>query len=342
MKGKGHEFSDVARLLNFYQLWLDGLYPRAKFADGLQLIEKVGHTKRMQVMRKEWIDEGKPGYIKPGTELVESILNDDFPIPGHVGHNGQPTRTLAETEPQDNNDGMFFPSPSKTGQQAAFGGAAPDDDELDELDLLLAAQEHQTNASAAPSKAGNQSDGEDDMDAIMAEEESRRQLESRAPAQTHTDADNEASDLDALLAEEEARSHGERAPAPAQTASSSRPSSSHSRTKPRKQAIFDDSVSEGEDDLDALLAAQTARQRKSTPPTSPLPANSEATSLPTQEKVTDQTPGSSQEGIAKTFSSSPMRKDSYKDGLGAKTYSSSPLPNPEEADLDALLGDDIM
>ncbi|MCJ1261352.1 chromosome segregation in meiosis- protein [Lobaria immixta] len=58
-KGKGHEYSDVARLLNVYQLWLDALYPRAKFADGLAIIEKLGHTKRMQTMRREWINEGK-------------------------------------------------------------------------------------------------------------------------------------------------------------------------------------------------------------------------------------------------------------------------------------------
>ncbi|RAL13616.1 Chromosome segregation in meiosis protein 3 [Aspergillus homomorphus CBS 101889] len=60
LKGKGHEFSDVARLLNFYQMWLDDLYPRAKFADGLAIIEKLGHSKRLQTMRREWIDEEKP------------------------------------------------------------------------------------------------------------------------------------------------------------------------------------------------------------------------------------------------------------------------------------------
>ena len=78
-KGKGHEvrrfqvvrtqyhpwltkpqYKDLTRLLNFYQLWLDDLYPRAKFADALVIIEKLGHTKRMQTMRREWIDEGKP------------------------------------------------------------------------------------------------------------------------------------------------------------------------------------------------------------------------------------------------------------------------------------------
>ena len=49
----------MARLLNAYQLWLDDLYPRAKFADGLAIIEKLGHTKRLQTMRREWINEGK-------------------------------------------------------------------------------------------------------------------------------------------------------------------------------------------------------------------------------------------------------------------------------------------
>ena len=62
----------MARLLNAYQLWLDDLYPRAKFADGLAIIEKLGHTKRMQTMRREWIQEGKPretlGNLREGAE----------------------------------------------------------------------------------------------------------------------------------------------------------------------------------------------------------------------------------------------------------------------------------
>ena len=40
-----------------YQLWLDDLYPRAKFADGLAMVEKLGHTKKMQTMRRHWISE---------------------------------------------------------------------------------------------------------------------------------------------------------------------------------------------------------------------------------------------------------------------------------------------
>ncbi|OJD13404.1 hypothetical protein AJ78_06138 [Emergomyces pasteurianus Ep9510] len=72
-KGKNHEYSDAMRLLNFYQLWLDDLYPRAKFVDGLAMIEKLGHSKRIQIMRKEWIDECKPKLCAADRDEEESI-----------------------------------------------------------------------------------------------------------------------------------------------------------------------------------------------------------------------------------------------------------------------------
>ncbi|KAF1365235.1 Swi3-domain-containing protein [Lizonia empirigonia] len=80
-KGKGHEYGDIARMLNMYQLWLDDLYPRAKFADALAIIEKVGHTKRMQVDRKAWIDEGKPrrSTEQDDDELI-AIVPDEAPV----------------------------------------------------------------------------------------------------------------------------------------------------------------------------------------------------------------------------------------------------------------------
>ena len=53
------QYIDATRLLNMYQLWLDDLYPRAKFGDGLAIIEKLGHGKRIQTMRREWLAEGK-------------------------------------------------------------------------------------------------------------------------------------------------------------------------------------------------------------------------------------------------------------------------------------------
>ncbi|KXJ89368.1 replication fork protection component Swi3-domain-containing protein, partial [Microdochium bolleyi] len=59
-KGKGHEFSDAAKLLSFYQLWLDDLFPKARFIDALGMVEKAGHKKFMAAKRVEWINEGKP------------------------------------------------------------------------------------------------------------------------------------------------------------------------------------------------------------------------------------------------------------------------------------------
>ncbi|KAE8365663.1 replication fork protection component Swi3-domain-containing protein [Aspergillus caelatus] len=78
-KGKGHEFSDAARLLQFYQLWLDDLFPRAKFADGLAIIEKLGHHKRLQVMRREWIEDEKP--IARVDDTTQDLQADRLSLP---------------------------------------------------------------------------------------------------------------------------------------------------------------------------------------------------------------------------------------------------------------------
>ena len=58
----------MARLLSFYQLWLDDLFPKAKFLDALVMIERAGHKKTMHTMRTEWINEGKPGASAAGEE----------------------------------------------------------------------------------------------------------------------------------------------------------------------------------------------------------------------------------------------------------------------------------
>lgn len=47
-------------MLSFYQLWLDDLFPKAKFLDALAMVEKAGHKTSMHRQRMEWISEGKP------------------------------------------------------------------------------------------------------------------------------------------------------------------------------------------------------------------------------------------------------------------------------------------
>ncbi|EGE85281.1 replication fork protection complex subunit Csm3/Swi3 [Blastomyces dermatitidis ATCC 18188] len=102
-RGKGHEYSDAMRLLNFYQLWLDDLYPRAKFADGLAMIEKLGHSKRIQIMRKEWIDEGKPRLY--AADRDEETNNDTTQLPA-----SNAAAASSDGHPQTENDNELFPA----------------------------------------------------------------------------------------------------------------------------------------------------------------------------------------------------------------------------------------
>ncbi|KAF4550909.1 ATP-dependent RNA helicase-like protein 1 [Elsinoe fawcettii] len=129
-KGKGHEFSDMSRLLNMYQLWLDELYPRAKFADGLAMIEKLGHKKRIQMERKQWIDEGKP---KPQED--EELPEQD--AEAHASE--RPTIELEIAHIAGTEADVISQQPLATGDVTSASDSqkpahsAPDEDELDAL-----------------------------------------------------------------------------------------------------------------------------------------------------------------------------------------------------------------
>jgi replication fork protection complex subunit Csm3/Swi3 len=153
-------------LLNFYQLWLDDLFPRAKFADGLAIIERLGHSKRLQAMRKEWIDEEKP---KDASENHNDVLKasessgsqSDDPVVAFGGLNMADTKrskgdiagdytsdaermrvevNLNPSGQRKLDEGLFMTDNDDVAQQPDNLGA-PDDDELDALlkeqELLL-------------------------------------------------------------------------------------------------------------------------------------------------------------------------------------------------------------
>ncbi|KAL8656011.1 MAG: hypothetical protein Q9226_002815 [Calogaya cf. arnoldii] len=144
-KGKGHEYRDLARLLNIYQLWLDDLYPRAKFADGLATIEKLGHKKRIQIMRREWIHEGKPREKFNEMDVTEEAEGSIQPEsePKHHDNTGDNADVVESSDRRQISEGsdpnlndisandepetLFLPDDSTDGQP-------PDDD----LDALLA------------------------------------------------------------------------------------------------------------------------------------------------------------------------------------------------------------
>lgn len=162
MRGNLLQFKDAARLLNFYQLWLDDLFPRAKFADGLTMIEKLGHSKRIQVMRREWIDEEKPRLHN--SELTREELENHHVLKDSTNSNHN-TAAIPQSREATPDQDLFIPDPDETARPTiSFPG--PEDDDLD--DLLREQDDTMTDLRpempASSSRAPNGDDDEYDAD----------------------------------------------------------------------------------------------------------------------------------------------------------------------------------
>ncbi|KAK4993607.1 chromosome segregation in meiosis-related protein [Elasticomyces elasticus] len=136
-RGKGHEFSDMSRLLNVYQLWLDDLYPRAKFSDALAMVEKLGHTKRMQTMRREWINEAKPKLSVDVDENGGAAVNDSANSETVVAQGEEPQdREMTSTAQAETltSEPIHQDATNREPSNRVAGMAeAPEEDELDAL-----------------------------------------------------------------------------------------------------------------------------------------------------------------------------------------------------------------
>ncbi|KAG1803803.1 Swi3-domain-containing protein [Suillus plorans] len=77
VKGKGHEHSDLQRILQVYQFWSHRLYPKTPFKDTIERVEKLCHSKRMQVRLSVWRDEAK-GLVngkEPGENGGDDVID---------------------------------------------------------------------------------------------------------------------------------------------------------------------------------------------------------------------------------------------------------------------------
>ncbi|PGH29356.1 hypothetical protein GX50_07901 [[Emmonsia] crescens] len=235
-KGKGHEYSDAMRLLNFYQFWLDDLYPRAKFADGLAMIEKLGHSKRIQVMRKEWIDEGKPRLYAADRDEEESNYITQLPA-SNDANSAKATNNGHEQHERDNE--LFPTTTTNTAQRDS---------------RISSAQENQNNAGDSTEKQissifggggggrgrisehtfADNADGDDDL-FVRDDRNANAHVNVNMPARNveNTPEDDE---LDALLAEHEGGGMPtEREPKPSTVAMPKDSSSG-----PPQESAFDD------------------------------------------------------------------------------------------------------
>ncbi|KAK8023780.1 hypothetical protein PG993_011846 [Apiospora rasikravindrae] len=257
-KGKGHEYSDTARLLSFYQLWLDDLFPKAKFLDALAMIEKTGHTKHMQMERLGWINEGKPRPHRDDDdedevpEIITDILGRDAAVlPARIApifQNGQSSErptTPAVGDDLFGDEDIYDATPRGSKKTAAPAvdatGGEPDEEDLD----ALMAEEEAQRAAPSTSLFGNGG-------SLFG---SGKAAAPKPPAARPAVPDDE-DDLDALMAEAEAQSSK-----PLQPPAASKPSN----TKPAPAADYE------EDDLDALMAEAEAAEARPPPKSQPPP-----------------------------------------------------------------------
>ncbi|KAF7846418.1 hypothetical protein BT93_L4407 [Corymbia citriodora subsp. variegata] len=194
LKGKGHEFTDCARLLNYYQIWLDNLYPRAKFADALQLVEKAGHSKLMQVHRKSWLDEGKPGYRRAQQDPDETVTGQAV---------ADQTSQAVVQRVEENSDALFFDSGNFDDSDHEVADDPPDDDELDALLAQNSQSMDKQQNKSQTEPAAQSEDEDDDLAAFLAEETARqRRAKQKGPEPAiRADAlpEEDGDELDALL-----------------------------------------------------------------------------------------------------------------------------------------------
>ncbi|KFA71817.1 hypothetical protein S40288_07938 [Stachybotrys chartarum IBT 40288] len=169
-KGKGHEFSDAGRLLSFYQMWLDDLFPKARFLDALEMVEKAGHKKRLLAAREEWIDEGRPK-----TRTEDDNDNEATTQPQEQSTT-QPRPTTPPAGDIPDEDDLYNTTPRAAPRPPA-GGPTDDMPDDDELDALMA--EYGGPGDAPPAlnpqprrqNPTGEDDDDDDLEFLMAESE---------------------------------------------------------------------------------------------------------------------------------------------------------------------------
>ena len=178
-----NKYSDVARLLNIYQLWLDDLYPRAKFADGLAMIEKLGHKKQLQIMRKEWINEGKPKEKYSENEVSSELPNRRQDSPSAIQRPTSADDTAQRPEEELagdwTDDDIFGPQVSAK----AMKERRAEDTSKDSLFI-------------GNEEMGNDAPPEDDLDALLAEDEVNAQTTSTASREQNNKSRSEDVNFD--------------------------------------------------------------------------------------------------------------------------------------------------
>ncbi|KAL5587982.1 hypothetical protein FOVSG1_013118 [Fusarium oxysporum f. sp. vasinfectum] len=175
IKGKGHEFSDASRLLSFYQLWLDDLFPKAKFLDALTMVEKAGHKKRVMIARNDYINESKPKDRTADDEEEDDMFGENDASKPTEQEGTRPKTPEQDTSMPDHDD-LYDATPRaaqrNSGPIVPIRNDVPEDDDFEALIAEAASHDAAPRARTNPTPA---EPDDDDLDALMAEAESHDQ-----------------------------------------------------------------------------------------------------------------------------------------------------------------------
>lgn len=193
LKGKGREAEDLTRLMRIYNFWAHKLHPKLKFHDTVVRIEKLCHTKRMQVALSVWRDEahGKTHELD-GDLSLDSDEDDTGQINNAAAENGGSRATLkAPSEispshsipsgPDTDHDHLSLPPSSRASSQP------PTSDFPDEDDFFDPSTSHsRPNVTSASTTAAAKRkvivDDDDDEEGFWKDLESAKAIQ---PAQQH-------------------------------------------------------------------------------------------------------------------------------------------------------------
>ncbi|PFH54308.1 hypothetical protein AMATHDRAFT_44829 [Amanita thiersii Skay4041] len=136
IKGKGHEATNLSRLLQVYQFWTHQLYPKTQFKDTVQRIEKLCHSRRMLSALSVWRDEAH-GKLKADMSLSESEEEDNGDTVTVVDKQNKPsveyTASLVTDDIPSLSRAQSYPPTSDLGSEPDFTADDIADTEMDAL-----------------------------------------------------------------------------------------------------------------------------------------------------------------------------------------------------------------
>ncbi|KAF5972089.1 replication fork protection complex subunit Csm3 Swi3 [Fusarium coicis] len=207
IKGKGHEFSDASRLLSFYQLWLDDLFPKAKFLDALTMVEKAGHKKRVMIARNDYINESKPKDRTADDEGEDDLFGENDASRPTEQEGTRPAKPARSKTPEQgpgvpDDDDLYGATPRAARRSAGpivpIRNDVPEDDDFEALIAEAASHDAAQKAKTKPTPA---EPDDDDLDALMAEAESHDQTSKDASQGSKDKETNNFDDEEAAMQE---------------------------------------------------------------------------------------------------------------------------------------------